>query len=199
MLEKMLGKVEKAYVQRLFNGILASSLALFIGNGVNAESAYFQYDKANLEGKIESYATFPSNFINRGVDKLPMRDFSHFYTYYEDIVRGTKLEGSSGVIWELGIKNMIDPYFIASVILLETGNGRSKLLKAFNNVAGLKRRNRYMRFDDISDSIRFLFTTIRTHYVDKGLATPKMINRKYSADRKWAYKVARVMKQLYSY
>lgn len=125
--------------------------------------------------------------------------YHSFINRYEKKVRGTKLAGTSYKVWDYSKQNGIDPRLTAAIILLETGNGTSRLIRKQNNVGGLTNPGGqgFRYFASVDKSISFLCSLLNKHYIKKGLTTVEEMNLKYSTSATWSSKVRRIMKGLY--
>ncbi len=136
--------------------------------------------------------------IDESIATYSNDEFERFSSVYESQVKGTPLKDTSRMVWYASLGSNINPYFIASIILHETGGGKSRALRKRNNVAGLTGRKGYIRFEDPSQSIMYLVSLISNRYVGQGRTTPVRIGQRYAADGGWARKVAAKMSGLYA-
>jgi hypothetical protein len=98
-------------------------------------------------------------------------------------------------------KYAIDRRFIAAVMCLESGLGKSRICREKNNYFGLNARdsNPYkyaFTFKTAEDSIEYFGSLIRDNYINKGKETLKEINERYATDKTWHSKVLSYMKKM---
>jgi len=117
-------------------------------------------------------------------------------------VRGTPLAGL-GEIWKYAeYKYGINALFLASLAILESGWGRSKLAKDKNNIYGFMAYDRSpyssaKSFPSKAHCILFVAHYLDREYLTPGGrfysgTTPEAIGKFYASDPDWAYKVCRV-------
>jgi flagellum-specific peptidoglycan hydrolase FlgJ len=157
-------------------------------------------DKKSLEGKTKDFVEYNPDLNLKKLDvrRMPSGNYETFSQKYQRKFSETKLEEKTKLIWELGEESGISPYFISAIISLETGYGKSDLVKEKNNVAGMKISEGYMEFKTIKDSIKYLYKLLNEKYLKYDLNTPKKIEKKYcpSCDD-WAEKIEAIMKDFY--
>lgn len=92
-----------------------------------------------------------------------------------------KLSGYGDDYVEAGKKYGIDPAFLASVSMQETGNGN---VVTGNNVGGMMKSNGsgLMSFGSMSEGINAMASNLKTGYIDQGLTTPEEIQKKYAPE-----------------
>jgi murein DD-endopeptidase MepM/ murein hydrolase activator NlpD len=93
---------------------------------------------------------------------------------------GGRLKGMGGKFDSVGEKYGIDPAFLASIAMHETGNGTSNAIKNKNNVGGIMGKNGLKSFDSVGSSIDALGSLLKRLYVDQGLTTVEAIQKKYA-------------------
>lgn len=82
---------------------------------------------------------------------------------------------------ESGDKYGIDPSFLASIAMHETGNGTSSAFRNKKNAMGVSPNGGGPRsFNSIAESIDYMARQLRKNYLDKGLASIDAIGRKYA-------------------
>lgn len=99
----------------------------------------------------------------------------------ENFLQGD-LKPYAKIFVDAGMENNIDPYLTASIAMLETGRGTSKVLRKFNNASGAwdPKTRTHKSYSDIRDSIYDQARFLKTGYIDKGLTTIQDIGRKYA-------------------
>lgn len=112
------------------------------------------------------------------------------------------LKGKGTFIAEYSISVGMDPYLATSVMLVETGCkwNCSKLVKQCNNVGGNKGKpscgsGSYRKFDSLDDGIQFAIDKLNKYY-QKGLKTPKEINKYYAENKNWHVDVTNYINKL---
>lgn len=65
------------------------------------------------------------------------------------------LEGKAQYIKDQAEQNQIDPLFFTAVIVHESANGKSRLARECNNVAGIYMKKKYVSFDSVDECIGF--------------------------------------------
>lgn len=93
---------------------------------------------------------------------------------------GGKLTNMGRVFIQAGEKYGIDPAFLASIAMHETGNGTSKAIKNKNNVGGMMGKNGLMSFKSVSAGIDAMASNLKRLYIDQGLTTVEAIQQKYA-------------------
>jgi len=80
-----------------------------------------------------------------------------------------------------GNKYGIDPAFLASVSMAETGNGSTV---SGNNVGGMMKANGsgLMAFGSTSEGIDAMASNLKKNYIDDGLTTPEQIQKRYAPE-----------------
>jgi hypothetical protein len=91
-----------------------------------------------------------------------------------------ELSGQGLAFMRAGNKYGIDPAFLASVAMHETGNGTSNAVKNKNNVGGMMGKNGLMSFESIEKGIEAMASNLKRLYTDKGLTTIEEIQKKYA-------------------
>jgi len=188
--------------RKLFGGlVLIGMLGLMSNPFTNDE--YTKLRKDIVQTPIVQKSNISNRKINPNEFKIsPVQEYNSiekfvFAKNYENIVRGTVLEGSSDEIWREGIKEQIDPYFIGGVMLYETGKGKSSLVKRSNNVGGLGGAGNYMNFEDVGESVHFLANLIQEKYFQHGKDTITKVGSKYCPGcSEWPHAVADYMEEL---
>ncbi len=97
-----------------------------------------------------------------------------------DAKLGGKLSGYGAKFVAMGEKYGIDPAFLASVAMHETGNGTSNAIKSKNNVGGMMGKNGLMTFDTIGQGIEAMADNLKRLYIDDGLTTVEEIQKRYA-------------------
>ena len=90
-----------------------------------------------------------------------------------------KLSGYGDDYIKAGKATGIDPAFLASVSMAETGNGS---VVTGNNVGGMMGSNGLMQFGSMSQGITAMANNLKSGYIDQGLTTPAEIQKKYAPD-----------------
>lgn len=93
---------------------------------------------------------------------------------------GGKLKGTGDEFIKAGEKYGIDPAFLASIAMHETGNGTSNAIKTKNNVGGMMGKNGLMSFGSIEKGIDAMASNLKRLYIDQGLTTVEEIQKKYA-------------------
>lgn len=96
------------------------------------------------------------------------------------MLAGTKLAGYGKKYVEVGKMNGVDPAFLASVSMAETGG---TAIDRRNNVGGLmKRGGGKMSFTSINECIDYMGLLFVRMYINDGLVTVEQIHDRYSPD-----------------
>lgn len=91
-----------------------------------------------------------------------------------------KLVGTAKDFIEAGQKFDLNPLFLASIAMHETGNGTSKAIREKNNVAGMMGPNGLRSYATMQDSIEAMASNLRRNYLNQGLTTITQIGNKYA-------------------
>jgi hypothetical protein len=94
-------------------------------------------------------------------------------------LKGT-LQNTGKFFVEAGEKYQINPAFLASVSMHETGNGTSNASRYKNNVAGMMGKNGLKSYDSVEESIFDMARNLRNNYLDEGKTTIAQIGAKYA-------------------
>lgn len=115
------------------------------------------------------------------------------------------LSGYGSVFAEMSLEYEVDPYVATSIVLLETGCkwNCSKLVKNCNNIGGMKGKNKclgsnYAKYTTLDDGIEAFFKSLAKNYYQKGLTTPKDINKKYAENPEWYKNVEKYVNEIKS-
>lgn len=115
------------------------------------------------------------------------------------------LKGYGPIFAKYSIKYRVDPYVATSIVLLETGCkwNCSSLVRKCNNIGGMKGKNKcpgssYAKFSSLEEGIEAFFNNLSNNYYQKGLTTPKEINKKYAESQDWYLKVEKYVEQIKS-
>lgn len=121
---------------------------------------------------------------------------------YFDIFSSRVLQDMGRVYVEAGRKHGINPVFLASVSIHETGHGRSKLASR-NNLFGWRAFDRNpvkyaSTFASREEGIYYVVERINNLYIEEEgnlyvSPTPRGIGSNYASDREWAVKVVSIM------
>lgn len=79
-----------------------------------------------------------------------------------------------------GKKYGIDPAFLASVAMHETGNGTSDAAKNKHNIGGMMGSNGLMSFGSTLEGLDAMASNLKRNYIDQGLVTIDQIQKKYA-------------------
>ena len=92
-----------------------------------------------------------------------------------------KLDGKGGVFIQAQNKYGVNAAMLASICMLESGNGKSNLAQNKNNVGGVRiaGSHTFRTFDKVDDCIMYMASFLKKSYVDKGLLTLPQIGAKY--------------------
>lgn len=93
---------------------------------------------------------------------------------------GGKLAGTAKDFIAAGQKFDMNPLFLASIAMHETGNGTSKAIREKNNVAGMMGPNGLRTYATMQESIEAMASNLRRNYLNKGLTTITEIGNKYA-------------------
>lgn len=175
-------------------------------------------EKRNME--IPNFVKNPMNF---SVDFVPVSDEVVRAKIKEAITRNdvyqrigldgalygnlfTKYPELTDTILEASDRFTVNPFFLAAVIMQESGNGTSNALYERNNTSGMRcvraeslekvrkeypkfgnvecmsidEHGEYAVFDSIKDSIIYTAWTLRENYLNKGLTTVRSIGEIYA-------------------
>jgi len=110
-----------------------------------------------------------------------------------------ELKNNGEILVEKALAYEVDPYIAVAIILHETGcnSGKcSNLVRACNNVGGQKTSSQnkcgngsYAKFPSIEIGIDKFFSNLSRNYIQKGLTTPELMNKKYAESTTWASKI----------
>lgn len=97
------------------------------------------------------------------------------------------LSGYGKTIASLALEKNVDPVVATSIMLVETGCKWkcSALVRNKNNVGGMRGRKGYMRFATLDKGIESFLNNLSRNYYQKGLTTPKLMNKKYAENPNW--------------
>jgi hypothetical protein len=90
------------------------------------------------------------------------------------------LSGAGSLFIEAGKKYQLNPAFLASVAIHETGNGSSNAARFKNNVAGMMGKNGLKSYGSIEESIFDMARNLRENYLNEGRTTVAEIGAKYA-------------------
>ncbi|WP_342429528.1 glucosaminidase domain-containing protein [Neobacillus sp. FSL H8-0543] len=90
------------------------------------------------------------------------------------------LENTGHLFVAAGEKYQINPAFLASISMHETGNGTSNAARFKYNVAGMMGKNGLKTYASIEESIFDMARNLRENYLDKGKLTISQIGAKYA-------------------
>ena len=93
---------------------------------------------------------------------------------------GGKLAGTAKDFIAAGQKFDLNPLFLASIAMHETGNGTSRAIREKNNVAGMMGPNGLRTYATMQESIEAMASNLRRNYLNKGLTTISEIGNKYA-------------------
>ncbi|MFC4355284.1 glucosaminidase domain-containing protein [Chryseomicrobium palamuruense] len=93
---------------------------------------------------------------------------------------GGKLAGTAKDFIAAGQKFDLNPLFLASIAMHETGNGTSKAIREKNNVAGMMGLNGLRTYATMQESIEAMASNLRRNYLNQGLTTITQIGNKYA-------------------
>jgi hypothetical protein len=102
----------------------------------------------------------------------------------EKMFAGGVLSGKIQQVVQIANKYGVPPGFLTSVLALETGWGKSKAAKLYNNVSGSMDPKTgsmtFLKFKDVLESVEFTAKNLKKNYIDKGLTSVERIAAKYS-------------------
>ena len=93
----------------------------------------------------------------------------------------------------------INAEFLAAIAILESGNGSSVAARRKNNFFGLMGKRGQLTFNSPQECIECVaknLTKPMGYYFGKGRYTIGNIGKKYASDRKWATRVAAMMRSI---
>lgn len=90
------------------------------------------------------------------------------------------LQNTGHLFAAAGEKYQINPAFLASISMHETGNGTSNAARFKYNVAGMMGKNGLKSYASIEDSIFDMARNLRENYLDNGKLTIAQIGAKYA-------------------
>lgn len=93
---------------------------------------------------------------------------------------GGKLSGTAKDFISAGQKFDLNPLFLASIAMHETGNGTSKAIHEKNNVAGMMGKNGLRSYSTMQESIEAMASNLRRNYLNQGLTSVSQIGAKYA-------------------
>lgn len=115
---------------------------------------------------------------------------------------GSDMKDYGNLISKYSIANGVNPYLVASMIIVETGcdNKCSVLVKKCNNVYEAVYDKEsinqascfggdYQKFASIDDSIKSFIKYIKFNFYDNELTTPNSIYKSFKKDVRWAFLV----------
>lgn len=114
-------------------------------------------------------------------------------------LKGSPLQGLGTYIVDKGKEYDINPYFIVSVAVLESGKGTSQIGKSLNNLFGLAvytNNGKGLKFRTKEECIDYFCNLIDNKYLNKGRTNVNSIGKMYAADPEWATKVQGIMKRI---
>jgi len=173
-------------------------ISLFSGFLKKEEINYSYLDNQidlNVSSFIDDYNEYRSKnyFEDESIDEIAEK---------LDKYLNSTLEGKGRFITEYSISVGMDPYLAAAVMLQETGCywNCSTLVKKCNNVGGNKGKpgcngGSYRKFDTLEEGIKFAIDKLN-YYYQKGLKTPKQINKYYAESSVWHQKVTNYINKL---
>lgn len=92
---------------------------------------------------------------------------------------GGVMTGHSTYLYNKCLENDLNPLMVAAIIKHESGNGTSRAIRIQNNIAGFMGNRGLMTFYNINNSIDFMASLLKKHYIDQGLNTLEKIQPKY--------------------
>lgn len=93
-----------------------------------------------------------------------------------------ELKGMGAVFIREATKAGLDPAFLASVAMHESGNGSSKAVKTKNNAFGIMGSNGLRSFSSLEQNIAYTADMFKRLYTSKGLDSIVEIQKKYAPD-----------------
>ncbi|MED3912736.1 phage tail tape measure protein [Peribacillus simplex] len=93
-----------------------------------------------------------------------------------------ELKGMGAVFIREAAKAGLDPAFLASVAMHESGNGSSKAVKNKNNAFGIMGSNGLRSFSSLEQNIAYTADMFKRLYTSKGLDSIVEIQKKYAPD-----------------
>lgn len=132
--------------------------------------------------KIMGGGSFGFDFLGGGGSNYDVRNNSGVSAGQLNSKLGGKLAGMGQQFINAGNQYGIDPAFLASVAMHETGNGTSNAIKSKNNVGGMMGKNGLMSFSSIGSGISAMASNLKRLYIDQGLYTVSDIQKKYAPE-----------------
>jgi mannosyl-glycoprotein endo-beta-N-acetylglucosaminidase len=163
------------------NGIVTGLLQStgFAANGFNTGNVFQDYlaavakkfgsDGAGQTGQTQAPTTAPNSYTGAG----------------QNTQLGGLLAGNEANFAAAGAANGVDPLFLEAIAMVETGNGTSHALQAYNNPAGLMDPSTpndtgFFKYATLQDGINAEASTLQANYISQGLTTISAIGAKYA-------------------
>ncbi|MFA5071269.1 MAG: glucosaminidase domain-containing protein [Candidatus Pacearchaeota archaeon] len=95
------------------------------------------------------------------------------------------LLGKGGIVEKVAQKYGINPAFLASILVHESGWGESEALKKYNNPSGTmsgkgKNNTEFKMFKTIEEGIEYTAKNLKNNYIEKGRTTIESVAKKYA-------------------
>jgi peptidoglycan hydrolase-like protein with peptidoglycan-binding domain len=151
--------------------------------------------------------------VNRGTisvgNNKAVADYTEKINSYFSKTGRTKLQGTGNMFVQAGAKYGIDPMFLASIAVQETG-GKSGVINGAYNVGNIKGTGKanaewngtkwvnpgdgltYRKYGSLQLGINDLARLLKDVYISQGYDTIPKINSKYAEDPNWKYGVASI-------
>ena len=101
-----------------------------------------------------------------------------------DAVAGGVLKSQGTLIVSVAEENEIDPWFLAALLMHETGNGTSRAIRELSNPGGIMDPKsdwqKLMKFENFEAGLRFTARNLVRNYIARGLTTVAEIQKKYA-------------------
>ncbi len=114
-----------------------------------------------------------------------------------EAVLPSALKGLGEALYNGEAQYKINSLFVLSIINYESGNGTSNLAQHQNNLGGIKQATGGFKvFATKEECVEYMFSLLRTKYINEGLTTVSEIGKKYSGGDTWATRVTDMMQDL---
>lgn len=121
----------------------------------------------------------PKSELFPKVEVKPLRVGPKETSKYNPFLRG-KLAGHGADFERAAAKWGVDVKQVISICLHETGFGKSRLIRQYNNCSGSFYRGKPMKFKSVAESIDYTCKNLRLNYYNKGRHTLAQIKGKYA-------------------
>lgn len=119
---------------------------------------------------------------------------------------GGVLKNKGEIFIEAGKKYGVDPLFLAALTIHESGNGKSRFSREYNNTCGLLFKDKPRKFKSVKECIFFCAERLHKYYHKEGKVTVTQVGLKYcppichndpsGLNRHWAGGIVKHMEKL---